>query len=58
MRYTTNRVYGIDISRHQHEKGRKRYGISWRNLRIRHLSESNNVNVVGGKVNFPVSFVI
>lgn len=56
MRYTTNRVYGIDISRHQHEKGRKRYGISWRNLRIRHLSESNNVNVVGGKVNFPVSF--
>lgn len=56
MRYTAERVYGIDISRHQHEKGRKRYGIIWRNLRIRHLSDANNANVVGGKVNFPVSF--
>lgn len=56
MRYTAERVYGIDVSRHQHEKGRRRYGIAWGRLRIRHLSEVNNANVVGGEVDFPVSF--
>ena len=34
LRYTTERIYGIDISRHQHEKGRKRYSINWNDLRI------------------------
>lgn len=53
LRYTAERIYGIDISRHQHEKGRKRYGINWRQLRItslgaRHPSDGQT---------FPVSFV-
>ena len=28
LRYTAERIYGIDISRHQHEKGRKRYAAA------------------------------
>lgn len=53
LRYTTERIYGIDISRHQHEKGRKRYGINWRQLRITSLGSRHPA---GGQT-FPVSFV-
>ncbi len=28
--YTSQRIYGIDISKHQHIKGRKRYQINWK----------------------------
>lgn len=53
MKYTHDRIYGIDISRHQHEKGRKRYAINWKQLRItslgkRHQNDGNS---------FPVSFL-
>lgn len=52
MRYTTERIYGIDISRHQHEKGRRRFAINWGSVRItslgvRHHTEGHT---------FPVSF--
>lgn len=53
LQYTAERIYGIDISRHQHEKGRKRYGISWRNLRITSLGARHDAQ---GRT-FPVSFV-
>ena len=53
LRYTTERIYGIDISRHQHEKGRKRYSINWNDLRITSLGSKHHA---GGQT-FPVSFV-
>ena len=51
--YTTNRIYGIDISRHQHEKGRRRYNINWAALRITSLGKRHDIE---GRT-FPVSFV-
>ena len=53
LRYTAERIYGIDISRHQHEKGRKRYRIRWDALRITSLGHKHPT---GGQT-FPVSFV-
>ena len=53
LRYTTERIYGIDISRHQHEKGRKRYGIDWEKVRITSLGARHNAE---GRT-FPISFV-
>jgi len=53
LRYTAERIYGIDISRHQHEKGRRRYGINWKQLRITSLGQRHST---GGQT-FPVSFV-
>lgn len=74
--YDSTSVFGIDISRYQHEIKRSvmvrvrrhrrvrwvkrtkvmKYGISWQNLRITSLGESNNVNV-HGRTDFPVSYV-
>ena len=53
LKYTTERIYGIDISRHQHEKGRKRYGIDWEKVRITSLGARHNAE---GRT-FPISFV-
>ena len=53
LKYTTERIYGIDISRHQHEKGRKRYSINWKKLRILSLGRKHPTN---GQT-FPVSFM-
>ena len=53
MRYTTERIYGIDISRHQHEKGRRRYGIQWSRLRITSLGKRHDTE---GHA-YPVSFI-
>lgn len=57
MIYTADRIYGIDLSRHQHEKGSgrkiKKYGIDWSNLRISSLGNGRRVQ---GTVNYPVSF--
>lgn len=53
LRYTSERIYGIDISRHQHEKGRKRYGIDWSKVRITSLGARHNAE---GRT-FPISFV-
>lgn len=56
MVYTKDRVYGIDISRYQHEIGRKRYGINWSALRITRLGAAN-ASRVRGTQNYPVTFV-
>ena len=55
LEYTTERIYGIDISRFQHEKGRKRFTIHWDNIRITHLGTISNKRV-NGTVDYPVSF--
>ena len=36
-RYTAERIYGIDLSRHQHEQNNKYYHIYWNKLRITDL---------------------
>ncbi len=56
MRYTTERIYGIDIARYQHGKGRKKYPILWDRLRITHIGKKGSQNV-SGTVDYPVSFV-
>ena len=53
LKYTSERIYGIDISRHQHEKGRRRYAINWSKLCITSLGSRH---ATGGQT-FPVSFV-
>ena len=54
MVYTSDRVYGIDISRYQHEHKKARYGIDWKRVRITSLGPGRRVQ---GKVDYPVSFV-
>lgn len=56
MVYTQRRVYGIDISRYQHEVGRKRYAIHWNKLRITGIGSLKNRRI-HGKIDYPISFV-
>ena len=55
--YHRDRVYGIDISRYQHERGRHRFTIDWNRLRITHLGRRIGQERISGNVNYPVSFV-
>ena len=55
MTYTTERIYGIDISRYQHGKGRKALPIHWNRLRISHLG-SKSKKQIAGAVDYPVDF--
>lgn len=55
MEYNSQRIYGIDISRFQHEKGRRRYSIQWDKLRITSLG-SLSKKKIAGTVDYPVSF--
>lgn len=55
LQYTSSRIYGIDISRFQHDVGRKHYPIEWGKLRIAHLGTMSRKNVAG-RVDYPVSF--
>lgn len=54
--YTADRIYGIDISRYQHEKGRKRFKINWSALAITSLGHKSKKNIEG-TVNYPISFI-
>jgi lysozyme len=56
MRYTTERIYGIDIARYQHGKGRRPVPIRWNELRITHVGKRGSHNV-RGTADYPVSFV-
>lgn len=56
LHYTSERIYGIDISKHQHVIGRHRYGIDWDRLRISHLG-SLSKKKVSGRVDYKVSFI-
>ena len=57
LTYHPDRVYGIDISRYQHEQGRRRYSIDWRRLRITHLGRRIGQERIEGNVSYPVTFV-
>ncbi len=54
--YTSERIYGIDISKYQHISGRKRYNIDWKRLRISHLGSISR-KTVSGSVNYPIRFI-
>lgn len=56
INYTTERIYGIDISRYQHGKGRKKYPIYWKRLRINNLGSKSRKRV-SGTIDYPVSFI-
>ena len=56
MRYTTERIYGIDIAKYQHGKGRRAVPIHWDKLRIIHVGKRGSNNV-SGTADYPVSFV-
>ena len=57
MSYHSERIYGIDISRYQHEKGRRHFSINWNQLRIWHLGRRISQERVQDKVDYPVSFI-
>lgn len=56
VEYNSQRIYGIDISRFQHEKGKRRYSINWNKLRITNLGTISKKKVKG-TVNYKVSFI-
>ncbi len=55
LTYTSDRIYGIDLSRHQHEKNNKVYAIHWDKLRITDLG-TLSTKTIKGKVDYPVDF--
>lgn len=55
LTYTSQRIYGIDISRFQHDVGRRRYSINWSEAKITHLGSLSKKRI-SGKVNYPISF--
>ena len=57
VNYHSDRIYGIDISRYQHEKGRKRFHINWRDMRITSLGRRISQERITGDVDYHVSFV-
>lgn len=50
------RIYGIDISKHQHEKGSKHFTIEWDKLRITDLGKIS-AKEIRGKVDYPIAFM-
>ena len=56
MKHTSERIYGIDIARYQHGKGRRPVAIQWNKLRITNVGKRGSNNV-SGTVDYPVSFV-
>lgn len=56
LTYTSDRIYGIDISRFQHDVGRKHYAIDWTRMRITHLGTISRKRM-NGQVDYPISFI-
>lgn len=56
LHFTSERIYGIDISRHQHEIHGHHFNINWKILRITNLGKHNQQNVTG-EADYPVSFI-
>lgn len=56
MVYTADRVYGIDISRYQHEIAGRHYGIDWTKMRITGLGTASRKRIKG-HIDYPVNFV-
>lgn len=55
LTYTSHRIYGIDISRFQHDIGRRHYPINWNIARVTNLGSLSRKKI-HGKVNYPISF--
>lgn len=55
LEYTSDRIYGIDVSRFQHDLGRRHYPIDWSSVRITHLGTISKKRVKG-VVDYPISF--
>lgn len=56
LNYNTERIYGIDVARYQHESGGRSHPIAWDRLRISSLGVKTPKTITG-KVDYPVSFV-
>ena len=56
LTYTTERIYGIDISKYQHVIKKRVYPIKWNQLRITHLGTGSR-KAIHGQVNYPISFI-
>ena len=56
MRYTSERIYGIDIARYQHGRGRRPVPILWDKLRITSIGKKSSHNV-SGTADYPISFI-
>ena len=56
MRYTSERIYGIDIARYQHGRGRRAVPILWDKLRITSIGKKSSHNV-SGTADYPISFI-
>lgn len=56
VKYSSNRIYGIDISKYQHIIGKRTYPIRWAQLRIVHLGDASK-KTIQGKVDYPISFI-
>ncbi len=56
LNYNSSRLYGIDLSKYQHVKGKHHYAIDWSRLRITHLGTLSKKNV-SGHVNYKISFI-
>ncbi len=56
LNYTSERVYGIDLSKYQHIHGKKVHTIDWDRLRITHLGSLSKKNV-SKNIDFKVSFI-
>jgi lysozyme len=54
--YSSDRIYGIDISKYQHVIGKKKYPINWSQLCITHLGNISKKRV-SGTVNYPIRFI-
>lgn len=52
MLHASDRIYGIDLSKYQHEIGKRKYSIDWSRLRIAYLGAAN-----GGNVDYRISFI-
>lgn len=55
IRHTVERIYGIDLSRYQHERGRRRFGINWKILRVTSLGRRIK-GTIDGDVDYPIRF--
>lgn len=45
--YSSDRIYGIDISKYQHVIKGKKYNIDWKRLRISHLGNISKKQLMG-----------
>lgn len=55
VNYTSNRIYGIDVSKYQHISGHHTVTIKWKQVRITGLGQLSRKRITG-VVNYKISF--